>query len=101
MKRFHQYRTPLVAATLLSVFACDRDETPTVGDPGGEPEPGGTAILAVAADINVTNPLVAQSELDGSLAPDILYMELLRSSWEDGRLIHQTSYQNPMALSRS
>lgn len=100
MIRLQAYRGALIAAAFLGLAACADDDDPA-GELGDTPEPGGTAILAEYADISVPNPLVAQTELDGSLAPDILYMELLRSSWEDGRLVHKTADESPMALSRS
>jgi peptide/nickel transport system substrate-binding protein len=101
MTRFERYRTPLVAAVLISLAACDRDDARSPDEAGAEPEPGGTAVLAEIADLGIPSPLVAQTDLDGNLSADVLYMELVRGKWEDGRLVYQTADESPMALARS
>ncbi len=64
-------------------------------------ERGGTAVVVELADINKPMPLVAESSTDGEIGGDILFLGLTRGTWEDGRVVHQTGEQSPLALARS
>lgn len=60
-------------------------------------ERGGTAVLAELSDMSKPMPLIFDSSLDGDLQ-DVMYMALTRGAWKDGKLVYQTSSDNPMAL---
>jgi len=84
---------------LASGAACgDRGERLLGG--GDDIEPGGTAILAESADMNHPSPLLFMTVFDGSLASDIMNMELIRGEWRDGQLEYATAEQSPMAIAR-
>lgn len=101
MIRQHVYLTPFAVAAFLAMTACAPDDDGGLSDAGDDPEPGGTAIITESGDISVLSPLVATVDLAGNMSADILYMELLRGSWEDGRLVYRTAEENPMALARA
>lgn len=71
-----------------------------MGGAGDDVEPGGTAIIAESADMNHPSPLLFMTLLDGSLAADVMNMELVRGEWRDGQLEFATADQSPMALAR-
>jgi peptide/nickel transport system substrate-binding protein len=93
-------------AALLALFAAAAacNDTPRPGGSaagdslGGNPESGGTAVLAELADINKPMPLLAESALDGDLGGDVMFPGLLRGAWRDGRLVYLTAAENPAAL---
>lgn len=94
-------RRLFLALPLVALAACaDSDDAPEAVA-SGEPEPGGTVVIAEAADLGIPSPIVAQTELDGNLSSDVMYMALLRGRWEDGRLAYGTADESPMALARS
>jgi peptide/nickel transport system substrate-binding protein len=104
MPTFHPSRWSLLAGTvlLITLAGCgDRSESGESDGMAADPEPGGTAVIAVLADLGTPSPLVAQTELDGSLSSDLLYMQLVRGAWEDGRLVHLLADASPMALARN
>jgi len=94
------------AALLVAVVlaACGGDEgppeelrPPLTGKAAERPEPGGTAVLAEANDMERPMPLVWQSSLDSDIV-DIMYMGLTRSAWRNGRLEYLLSEESPMAM---
>jgi peptide/nickel transport system substrate-binding protein len=94
------------AALLVAVVlaACGGDEgppeelrPPLTGKAAERPEPGGTAVLAEANDLERPMPLVWQSSFDSDLV-DIMYMGLTRSAWRNGRLEYLLSEESPMAM---
>ncbi len=101
-------RTPLhraIALPLMSVAvtACggDRPGGARLGDEFGEPRSGGTVVIAELADMTIPLTIVAQTSLDGNLGGDVMFMELLRGDWDDGRLVFLTAEDSPMAMARS
>lgn len=91
----------LLLASLLVASACsDSGENPDGAVISDEVTPGGTAVLAVSTDMNQLMPLTFVGEMDGNIA-DMVYMTLLRSDWEEGRLVTRTAEENPMAIARS
>jgi len=93
----------LLCGVLLALAACGSDEVsedlrpPLTGEAGARPEPGGTAVLAEANDVERPMPLVWQSSLDSDVV-DIMYMALTRSAWRNGRLSFMLADESPMAL---
>ena len=59
---------------------------------------GGTAVITELADMTIPLAIVAQSTLDGNLGGDVMFMELLRGDWQDGRLVFLTANESPMAI---
>lgn len=88
------------AAALVATAACGGDAGPGRAGGEGAPEPGGTVVIAQNADMSQPLATLASGALDGSLQ-DILYMNLLRGVWRDGRLEYVTADESPMALARS
>lgn len=92
-----------VLPVLLALAAACGERTPARGgtaarsDSVGKPEDGGTAVIVETGDMEKPSPLVASSTLDGDLF-DVMYMGLTRGAWRDGRLVHLTSNDSPMAL---
>lgn len=82
---------------LLLASGCGRDDQDPQAAEGGDPEPGGTAILVEGADMNLPLPVISENTTDGNMS-DIMYMTLLRGVWRDGRLEYVPSGENPMAL---
>ena len=66
-------------------------------DANGAPERGGRVIIAQTADMAQPLAVLSQGGLDASLQ-DILYMNLLRGEWRDGRLEYVTADESPMSL---
>lgn len=100
----HAHRHRLTTFTLLALAgmtACGDSEDGPARVSGDTPEPGGTAVLAEGFDLAIPSPIAAQTELDGNLSSDILYMGLLRTEWEDGRLVYRTADENPMSLAKA
>jgi peptide/nickel transport system substrate-binding protein len=99
------FRALAVAALLPLAAACSGDGGQNGGsaaaDTAGTPETGGTAVLAELADINRPMPLVAETQLDGDVGGDVMFLSLTRGVWRDGRLAYVTSNENPAALARS
>lgn len=63
----------------------------------GTPERGGTAVMAELSDVSEPMPLVFTSVIDSDVV-DMMYMQLTRPVWRDGRLVHLLSDESPMAL---
>ncbi|HET7274694.1 MAG TPA: ABC transporter substrate-binding protein [Longimicrobiaceae bacterium] len=93
----------LLIASFITAAACGDDADPSrsglVADTATV-TPGGTAVLAITTDMNQLMPLTYAGEVDGNLG-DMIYMSLLRSAWEDGRVINMTAEESPMAIARS
>src|SRR5690606_7970645 len=53
------------------------------------------------ADMTLPLAILAQGTLDGYLGDDVMYMELVRGDWDDGRLVFLTADESPMAIARS
>lgn len=95
----------LAALAALALAACGGADRASRGgaaaaDTGGTPESGGTAVIAELADISHPMPLVAESQLDGDVGGDVMFLSLSRSAWRDGALVFLNSTQNPGALAR-
>lgn len=99
---FRRAAFAVAVAVLAATAACggDRGEDGAVKG-GGEARDGarrgGTAIMAELSDIDKPLPFVYESIVDGDLV-DMMYMPLLRGAWREGRLVNQTSNDNPMAI---
>ena len=99
-------RAGSLAALAALAAACgggdddDGRRRPTAGadDQFGDPVSGGTAVIAELADINRPLPILAETSLDGNLGGDVMFNSLLRSSWEDGRIVYRTADESPAAL---
>lgn len=91
----------LTAAALIAV-GCGGDTGSGGAARGGDgtPEAGGTVVIAQTADLSQPLATLAAGALDGTLQ-DILYMNLLKGEWRDGRLEYVTADESPMALARS
>lgn len=87
-------------ALVLALAGCGGEPRDGAGGAGdGDPEDGGTAIIAQNSDMNQPMAVVMQGGLDGFLQ-DVLYMTLLKGYWGDGRLEFATAEESPMALAR-
>ncbi|MEX2571323.1 MAG: ABC transporter substrate-binding protein [Gemmatimonadota bacterium] len=91
-------------AILIMVGGCGGD-APDASAPQdeefGEPTDGGTAVVLIGADMTIPLSMLAQGTIDGNLGGDVMFMELLRGAWEDGRLVFKTAEESPMAIARS
>lgn len=94
---------PALAALLSLLAACGGADAGRQADltDYGEPTAGGTATVLEGADMVLPLAMLAEGTLDGNLGGDIMYMELVRGAWEDGRLVFHTADRSPMALARS
>ncbi|MBA2557352.1 MAG: hypothetical protein H0V12_08440, partial [Chloroflexi bacterium] len=97
-RRSHVAALVLFGAVALA-GACRGGDRPVEGRRAATetPDTGGTAVLAMQSDMDRPLPLFASSTLDAGLE-EIMYMGLLRTLWRDGRLVYQTSEENPMAM---
>lgn len=96
------FRAFVAFAILILGAGCADDRGGESGAPGGgEPQPGGTAVVAELADMSGPVSLIAQGLLDATLGSDIMNMSLLRGVWRNGRLEYMTADESPMALARS
>ena len=94
------------AAALLALAACGeraaRDGAGGAAAAGDTPEPGGTVVIAEAADLSRPMPLLSESVTDGHVSGNLMFMSLTGSSWADGRIqFRPYSEENPDALARS
>lgn len=92
------------ALLLLGTAACGDNESRPGGSTTADdapPERGGTAIVVEGADMTLPLAILAQGTLDGNLGGDVMFMELVRGDWDDGRLVFRTADENPMAIARS
>jgi peptide/nickel transport system substrate-binding protein len=105
MKKPSMKRGALLATFCVALVACGGADQPSAGSGEdvdyGEPVHGGTAVLAEGADMSIPLTIVAQSLLDGNLGGDVMFMSLLATDWDDGRLTFQTADESPMAMARS
>ena len=101
--KMHALRDGAVAVALLTLAAgCGRDRKgEEAGGAAGTPESGGVAVVAEGADMNIPIAILANAQLDGDLAADVMNRGLLRGVWEDGKLVDKTAAESPMALARS
>lgn len=87
---------------LLLTAACgDREGAAPGASTDGSPERGGTAVIVEGADMTLPLAILAQGTLDGNLGGDVMFMELLRGDWDDGRLVFLTADESPMAMAKS
>jgi peptide/nickel transport system substrate-binding protein len=84
-------------AMTVSLAACPGDRGEGVPR---EARQGGTATIISLADIDKPMPLVWESTLDQDMV-NLMYMGLLFSRWEGGRVEYLTAEQSPLALARS
>jgi peptide/nickel transport system substrate-binding protein len=98
---FRSDRGWLLGALLAALAAGCADDGSGAGAGAATDEPvaGGTAIIVQNTDIGQPLALLSQGGLDAFLQ-DVLYMQLLRGDWEDGRLVMRTAEDSPMALAR-
>ncbi|MEX2582865.1 MAG: ABC transporter substrate-binding protein [Gemmatimonadota bacterium] len=94
---------PALAILILAGGCAGDDAAPRQrGDAEyGEPQYGGTAVIAEGADMSIPLSIVAQSALDGNLGGDVMFMSLLATDWDDGRLVYRTADESPMAIAQS
>lgn len=94
-------RARLLPLLLLALMGCTSDspDPPQPEAVGASPEPGGTAVIAIATDFTRSWPLLAELEGDVALT-DILFLALLGVEWRDGRLAYLTAEESPGALAR-
>ncbi|MDQ3605598.1 MAG: ABC transporter substrate-binding protein [Gemmatimonadota bacterium] len=96
-------RSRIAALLLLGAMAlagaCRDAERPVERRRAGAetPDSGGTAVLAMQNDMERPMPILASTTVDAGLE-EMMYMGLLRVVWRDGRLVYQTSEENPMAM---
>ncbi|HEU0013336.1 MAG TPA: ABC transporter substrate-binding protein [Longimicrobium sp.] len=64
----------------------------------GQPQRGGTAVIAEVTDIANPMPVTWHGGLDADMM-DVMYMGLTAQRWGDGRLVFLHSDRNPYALS--
>ncbi len=94
---------PLAALAALALLsACGKgdagkDDASAPDRAAEKAERGGTAVMAELTDISKPMPLLFENALDGDLV-DVMYMGLTRGAWRDGKLVHLTSSDSPMAL---
>lgn len=102
MKMITRWIPRLLGAGLVATaWACGDGGPGARGLAGdGDPEDGGTVVLAELSDMGQPLATLSQGGLDGNLQ-DILYMTLLRGEWRDGDLAYVAADENPMALARS
>jgi peptide/nickel transport system substrate-binding protein len=84
---------------LALLAACGGEPRSGAVEEGGEPEAGGTVVIAENSDMNRPLPTLWQGGFDANLA-DILYMNLLKGEWRDGRMEYLAADESPMALAR-
>lgn len=102
MTTFRSVVRRFAPVVLLLATACgDQDESAGTVETDGPPESGGTAIVVVGADMTLPLAILAQGTLDGNLGGDVMFMELVRGDWDDGRLVFLTADESPMAIARS
>jgi peptide/nickel transport system substrate-binding protein len=105
MNQAPTFRTGLAALLSLGLLAgCGKDDAADGGAAPGEagtPETGGVAVVADISDINQPVAILANSQLDGDLAADVMNMVLVRGAWENGHEIFMTASESPMAIARS
>ncbi len=85
-----------VLALIGVLAACQGDRAPERQGPA-EAQRGGAVTLVELADIDKPLPLIWESSLDSEVT-SIMFLSLLQTIWEDGRLRYQTSHDSPMAL---
>ncbi|HEV2131158.1 MAG TPA: ABC transporter substrate-binding protein [Longimicrobiaceae bacterium] len=99
MRRRSRVATLLLWGVTALAGACRGGDRPVEGRRAATetPDTGGTAVLAMQNDMQRPMPLFASSTVDAGL-DQIMYMGLLRALWRDGRLVYETSEENPMAM---
>ena len=68
----------LCALPLLLVLACGGDRTDVAGDVGGDPVPGGTAVIGVLSDFQAFNPVTNTALLTDEVIKHMLYTPLVQ-----------------------
>jgi peptide/nickel transport system substrate-binding protein len=82
----------LILALLVAVTACDTGREGTFRDD--------TVTIITLADISKPMPFISESVTDGSVV-GMLYMSMLGSVWEDGRLRFRTADEDALAIARA
>lgn len=95
------WRSSAALAILILAGGCGGGDRPAgVASDGdfGDPESGGSVVVVQGSDMTIPLAMLAQSTFDGNLGGDVMYMSLLSSAWQDGRLVFLDASQSPMAL---
>ena len=70
-------RRPTAAAFLLAALACGDPSRDAEPEAGGEPVPGGTAVVGIGADFDVLNELATTSALTDQVIGHVLFQNLI------------------------